>query len=100
MRVGNDSIDDAQNKGFHIGLEADKLRGILNISYPTKYGIVEDWDDVRCVWEYLYNNELRVDSSETFTMLTEAPRNPRSNREKMCEMMFEQFHVRGFYVAV
>ena len=44
---------------------------------------------MKSVWEYLYNNELRVDSKETYTMLTEAPRNPRSNREKMCEMMFE-----------
>ena len=44
---------------------------------------------MKSVWEYLYNNELRVDSKETYTMLTEAPHNPKSNREKMCEMMFE-----------
>lgn len=65
------------------------MRGLLNLSYPTKYGIVENWDEMKSIWEYLYNNELRVDSKDTYTMLTEAPRNPRVNRETMCEMMFE-----------
>ena len=41
-----------------------------------------------------------MDSKETYTLITEAPRNPRHNREKMCEIMFEKFNVLGFYVAV
>jgi len=41
------------------------------------------------VWEFAFNNELRVDPSETGVMLTEAPNNPRENREKMVEIMFE-----------
>lgn len=32
--------------------------------------------------------------------MTEAPLNPRKNREKMVENMFETHNVAGFYVAV
>jgi actin len=33
-------------------------------------------------------------------MLTEAPFNPKKNREKMQEIMFEKFDVPGLYVAI
>lgn len=33
-------------------------------------------------------------------MMTESPKNAKQNREKMCQCMFEEFHVIGFYVQV
>jgi actin-related protein len=52
------------------------------------------------VWEYCFTNELRVDPSEHKVLLTEAPMNPKANREKMTTLMFETFQVRGLYVAI
>ena len=52
------------------------------------------------VWDYCFSNELRVDPSEHKVMLTEAPGNPKANREKMTSLMFETFQVQGLYVAI
>jgi actin-related protein len=87
-------------KSEYIGDEANKLRGVLKLSYPIESGIVLDWDAMEKVWEYCFTNELRVDASEYNVFLTEAPMNPKANREKMTQLMFETFQVAGMFVAI
>jgi actin-related protein len=44
------------------------------------------------VWEHCFENELKLeDLSDYNILLTEAPENPKANREKMTELMFEHF---------
>lgn len=53
------------------------------------------------LWQWTFTNELRVEPSEmTGVLITEAPRNPKANRERMVEIMFETFNVNNFYVAI
>jgi actin len=89
-----------ESKSEYIGDEAQKMRGVLNLAYPIKSGIVQDWENMEKVWEYCFSNELRVDPSEHKVLLTEAPMNPKANREKMTSLMFETFQVQGLYVAI
>jgi actin-related protein len=89
-----------QAKDEYIGDEAQKLRGVLNLNYPIASGIVTEWELMNKVWEYCFANELRVDASEHRVLLTEAPLNPKANREKMCEVMFETHNVQGLYIAI
>ena len=87
-------------KSEYIGDEAMKLRGVLKLSYPIKSGIVEEWELMSKVWEHCLTNELRIDPSEHKVLLTEAPGNPKANREKMTSLMFETYGVCGLYVAI
>lgn len=89
-----------ESKSEYIGDEAQKMRGVLNLSYPIESGIVSNWDGMEKVWGYCFTNELRVDPSEHKILLTEAPLNPKANREKMTQIMFETFQCQGLYVAI
>lgn len=90
----------SETKDYYIGSQADERRGILILSYPIEHGIVTDWDDMEKIWEHTFTNELRVKHDEHNVMLTEAPLNPKVNREKMASIMFNTFRVPGLYVAI
>jgi actin-related protein 2 len=84
-----------------IGQEASDNRALLDISYPMENGIIRNWDDMTKLWEYTFKDKLGVsDFSDAKILLTEPPLNPKSNRQKMCEIMFEKFGFESVYVAV
>jgi len=88
-------------KQEYIGDEAAQKRGILNLAYPIAAGVVESWEDMEKVWHHTFYNELRVTPNEIKSvLLTEAPRQPKANREKMVQIMFETFEVQNIYVAI
>ncbi|CDW77246.1 actin i [Stylonychia lemnae] len=83
----------------YIGEEANQKRGVLKICYPIENGIVKDWDDMEKIWNHTFYVELRVSPDEQPVLLTESPLNPKINREKMTQIMFETFNVPALYVA-
>lgn len=104
------------------GDEAAAARSMLQITYPVcqcgplwlestervadyghvqmENGIVKIWDDMEHLWDFTFNEKMKIDPTGRKILLTEPPLNPRKNREKMCEVMFERYNFGGVYVAI
>ncbi|CAH0394012.1 unnamed protein product [Bemisia tabaci] len=84
-----------------VGPKAEEHRGLLSIKYPMEHGVVTDWNDMEKIWQYIYGkDQLQTFSEEHPVLLTEAPLNPRRNREKAAEIFFETFNVPALYVSM
>lgn len=83
-----------------VGDEAAKLRTMLQITYPLDNGIIRNWEDIMYVWDYAFNEKLKITPRDCKILLTEAPMNPQQNRQKMVEAMFEKYQFEGVYVAI
>ena len=83
-----------------VGDEAASQRTYLQITQPMEHGIVRNWDDMRHLWAYTFNEKLHIDPTGRKVLLTEPPMNPKTNRQKMVEVMFEEYGFGGVYVAI
>lgn len=100
LRAEEEAIGDIDLKEINVGEEAAALRRALEISYPLENGIIRKWEDMEHVWSYLFTDKMHIDPKEHRILLTEAPMNPRENRRRMIEVMFEKYGFHSLQVSI
>ncbi|XP_065828346.1 alpha-centractin-like [Oscarella lobularis] len=99
MKVMAGGIDET----LFVGHKAEEHRGLLKLNYPMEHGIINDWADMEQIWHHVFSkDQLNLVNSEGEhpILLTEAPLNPRPNREKAAEVFFESFNVPALYISI
>ncbi|PWN88544.1 Actin/actin-like protein [Acaromyces ingoldii] len=100
LRVEERDAAAGEIKDIMVGTEAEEFRNYLQVTQPMEHGIVKDFADMRHVWNYTFDEKLRIDPRGRKILLTEPPMNPKRNREEMCQIMFEEYGFEGVYVAI
>lgn len=88
-----------EEKEYYVGKEAERLAGLLKCAHPIQRGVIVDWDSMEKIWSHTFYNELRVAPEKQRVVLTEPPLNPKSNRERIAQIMFNKFNVKGIHLC-
>lgn len=70
-------------KEVYVGEEAMQKKHLLKLESPIENGIIKNWDDMEKIWQHAISNELKVSAEEHPVLMTEAPLNPKQNRERL-----------------
>jgi len=87
-------------KEVMVGDECAKHRALLETSYPIENGIVRDWPGMKHLYDYTFNERLKIDPKEHKILLTEPPMNPKENQKKMIQTMLETYQFEAAKVGV
>eukprot|EP00475_Leptophrys_vorax_P042374 TRINITY_DN79948_c0_g1_i1.p1 TRINITY_DN79948_c0_g1~~TRINITY_DN79948_c0_g1_i1.p1 ORF type:complete len:388 (-),score=141.74 TRINITY_DN79948_c0_g1_i1:96-1259(-) len=95
-----EKVADIEIKDIMCGDEAAALRSMLECTYPIDEGIVRNWDDMEHLWNYTFNEKLKINPSDHKILLTEPPLNPLKNRETFLKYMFETYNFKAVKVSI
>ena len=95
-------------RGYPFGVGDEVPEKFLH--YPTEYypierGIIRDDYDrdgrhiIEEIWSYAFRRKLKVYIGDHCVLLTEAPLNPKKDRENMTQIMFDTFYSKALYIA-
>ncbi|ELT88278.1 hypothetical protein CAPTEDRAFT_224836 [Capitella teleta] len=86
-------------KDKYYGHEAMSKIGILDLKSPIERGISTNWDHVENLWHHAIYDVMKIQPENHPMFITEVPFNPKCNREKMTQILFETFECPSLFVG-
>ncbi|KAJ3778363.1 actin-related protein Arp4p [Lentinula raphanica] len=74
-------------------------RANMEIGNPVSDGLISDFGPIPALIRHALEDVMRCSASEHPVLITEPSWNTPANRERMAEIMFEEFQVPAFYIA-
>lgn len=87
-------------KDLYVGDDCVEGLDHMTVRHPIENGIIENFEDMEKLWEYTFFEKLDANPMRHPVILTEPPYNPKPNREKVAEMMFESFGVPSLNISI
>lgn len=100
MRAEEKFEEGIELKDIMCGDAAAAARASLETSYPVANGIIQNWDDMEELWKYTFEEKMAINPPDHKILLTEPPLNPKKNRQRMLERMFETFNFGACNVSI
>ncbi|WP_438003330.1 actin, cytoplasmic 2 [Sorangium sp. So ce321] len=85
-------------KSAFVGDEAVQKRGVLTLRSPFERGLVTDWDDLTELLRFAFR-KLGADPTAQPVLLTEPVLDPKENRQKLAQILFETLQVPAMYLV-
>lgn len=83
------------------GDDAATYRQFLEVKYPMENGQVRNWEDMEHLWSYTFGpSKMNLDCKNSKVLLTEPPLNPKRNREKMFQIMFDKYEFHSVQASI
>ncbi|KAG8914695.1 NuA4 histone acetyltransferase subunit [Tulasnella sp. 408] len=76
-----------------------RWRAGMEVGNPMADGLIYDWSPTKDIIEHAFTKGLEVNPQDHPVLVTEPAWNTAANRERMAEIMFEDFQVPAFYIA-
>ncbi|KAH8106233.1 brg1-associated factor b [Cristinia sonorae] len=85
---------------MHVGNNGPSVwRHGMEVAYPVKNGLIEDFAAIPKLISHAFRDVMGCNPAEHPVFVTEPAWNTAANRERMAEIMFEEFDVPAFYIA-
>ena len=85
----------------YIGDDCEKYLGLIKLRYPVNHGVFEKEQDIFSTFNHIYS-KLELNSQEIKehpVLITEPILNPRTNREKIAKILFDNLGVPAIFFA-
>lgn len=100
MKNSNANDQPEEKKSYEFGNAALNFKETHINSYPIKRGIIkekQDWENMELIWDNIFN-ELNLETKNVNVLMTDSPFNPKENRQRIAEIMFEHFKVKSLAI--